>query len=163
MRRLFIHLCGSIAEIKFAHHLIEIRVYYVCWHNTRRDSLLTCRGLKLFYQNVKGLHAKLNLITVFLCGRNINFLKLSETRTQNIDNFEIFSIPWYHYIGKSRATGTGGGVDPHISDKHDFTRRKNLELTDIESSWIEIRIKKSKNILLCTTQRPPGFVITFHR
>ena len=104
---------------------------------------------------MKGLHAKVNLITVFLCGRNIDFLTLSETRTQDIDNFEIFSIPWYHYIGKSGTTGTGGGVGPHILDKHDFARRENLELTEVESIWIEIRIKKSKNILLCTTCRPP--------
>ena len=53
-------------------------------HNTRRDSsLLTCRGLKLFHQNVRGLHAKLNLITVFLRGRNIDFLTMSENHTKH--------------------------------------------------------------------------------
>ena len=125
-------------------------------HNSRRDSsLLTCRGLKLFHQNVRGLHAKLNLITVFLRGRDIDFLTLSETHTQNTDNFEILSIPGYHHIGKNRATGTGGGVGLYISDKHDFVRTKDLELTEIKSIWIEIRIKKSKNILLCTIYRPP--------
>ena len=124
-------------------------------HNSRRDSsLLTCRGLKLFHQNERGLHAKRNLITVFLRGRDIDFLTLSETHTQNTDNFEIFSIPGYHYIGKSRTAGTGGGVGLYISNKQDFVRRKDLELTEIESIWIEIRIKKSKNILLCATYRP---------
>ena len=83
--------------IKFAHRLIDTRVYYVYMllllcgdieslpgavrYNTRRDSLLTSRGLKLFHQNVSGFHAKLNLITAFLRGRNIDFLTLSETRT----------------------------------------------------------------------------------
>ena len=124
-------------------------------HNTRRDSLLTCRGLKLFHQNVRGLHAKLNLITVFLRGRIINFLTLSETHTQDTGKFEIFSIPGYHYIGKSRTTGTGGGVGLYISNKHDFARRKDFELPEIESIWIEIRIKKSKNIILCATYRSP--------
>ena len=51
--------------------------------NTRRDSLLTCGGLKLFHQNVRGLHAKLNLITVFLRGRDIDFLTLSGTHTKH--------------------------------------------------------------------------------
>ena len=105
--------------------------------------------------NVRGLHTKLNLITIFLRGRDINFLTLSETHTQKTDNFEILSIPGYHYIGKSETTGTGGGVGPYISDKHDFVRKKDLELMEIESIWIEIRIKKSKNVLLCTTYRPP--------
>ena len=117
-------------------------------HNSRRDSsLLTCRGLKLFHQNVRGLHAKLNLITVFLRVMDIDFLTLSETHTNNTSNLEIFSIMGYHYIGNSRTTGTGGGVGLYISDKHGFVRRKDLELTEIESIWIEIRIKKPKNIL----------------
>ena len=30
MRSLFIYLCGLTAEIKFAHRLIDTRVYYVC-------------------------------------------------------------------------------------------------------------------------------------
>ena len=47
---------------------------------TGRDSLLICGGLKLFHQNVKSIHAKLNPITVFLRGRNI-ILTLSKTQT----------------------------------------------------------------------------------
>ena len=94
MRCLFIHLCGSTAEKKVVHRLIDIRVCYI-WccggdidslpgpirQNTRRDSSLTCRGVKLFHQNARGLHAKLNLITVFLRGRDIAFLTLCETHT----------------------------------------------------------------------------------
>lgn len=48
---------------------------------TGRDSLLICGGLKLFHQNVKSIHAKLNPITVFLRGKDIDFLKLSKTQT----------------------------------------------------------------------------------
>ena len=55
--------------------------------NLRRDSsLLTCRVLKLFHQNGRGLHAKVNLITKILRGRDIGFLTLSETLTQSTDN-----------------------------------------------------------------------------
>ena len=121
--------------------------------NTQRDSLLICRGFKLFHQNVRGLHAKLNQITVFLCGRDIDFSTLSETHTQNTDNFEIFSIPGYHYIDESRTTATGGVVALYILDKHNFVRRKDF-LMETESIWIEIRIKMSKIIHLCLTYRP---------
>ena len=108
-------------------------------HNPSQDSsLLTCKGLKFFHQNIRGFHAKLNLITVFLWGRDIDFLTLSKTHTQDTSNFEIFSIPGYHYIGKSRTTGTGGGVVLYISDKHNYVRRKDLELLETESIWIEI-------------------------
>ena len=53
------------------------------------------------------------------------------------------------------TTGTGGDIGLYISDKHGFVRRKDLELPKIESIRIEIRIKKSKNILFCTKYRPP--------
>ena len=87
--------------------------------------------LNLFHQNVRDLHAKLNLITAFLHGRNI-ILTLSKTHKQDTDNFKIFSILGYHYIGKSRAAGTGESVGFYISNKHDFVHRKNLELSKIE-------------------------------
>ena len=80
---------------------------------------------------------------------------MCETHTQDTDKFEIFSTPGYHYIDKSRTTCIGGGVALYVLYKHNFVRRKDLELLEIESIWIEIRIKKSKNILLCTTHRPP--------
>ena len=67
----------------------------------------------------------------------------------------MFSILGYNYIGKSRTAGTGESVGFYISIKHGFVHRKNLELSEIESIWIEIRIKKPKNILSCTTYRPP--------
>ena len=116
--------------------------------------------LNLFHQNVRDLHAKLNLITVFLRGRNI-ILTLSKTHKQDTDNFKIFSILGYHYIGKSRTAGTGESVGFYISNKHDFVHRKNLELSKIESIWIETRIKKPKNILSCTTYRPPHLSLQF--
>lgn len=53
-----------------------------------------------------------------------------------------------------KVVGTGGDIGLYISDKHDLCR-KDLELLEIESFWIEIRIKKFKNILLCWTYRPP--------
>ena len=125
-------------------------------HNSRRDSsLLTYRGLELFHQSVRSLHEKLNLITVLLCGTDIDLLSLSKIHTKSTDSYKIFSTLGYHYISKSRTTGTSGGVSLYFSDKHDFVRRKDLELTEIESIWIEIRIKKSKNILLHTTYRLP--------
>ena len=71
-----------------------------------------------------GLQAKLNLITAFLRGREINFLTLSKTHTQDTDNFETFSITRHHYIGKKRTTSKGGGIGLYISDKDDFVYRR---------------------------------------
>lgn len=95
------------------------------WRNKRRDSLLTCRD-QVISSKRNVLHAKFNQSTLFLCDRDTDFLTFSKTHTQGTDNFDIFSIPGYHYIRKSRAIVTGGGVGLYVSDKHDFVHRKDL-------------------------------------
>ena len=43
----------------------------------------------------------------------------------------------------------------YIADKHDFIRREDLEAKGIESNFIDLRIKSSKNMLVSTFYRPP--------
>ena len=118
------------------------------------DQLFSCKGFKIFHQNVRGLHAHFEFITEFLTERkNTDILKLSETHT--IDNFLVFDIPGFTFIGKSRKSGKRGGVCMYIADKHDFIRREDLEAEGIESIFIELRIKNSKNMLISTFYRPP--------
>ena len=70
------------------------------------DQLFSCKGFKIFHQNVCGLHAHLELITEFLTERkNTDILTVSETQTQDIDNFLVFDIPGFTIIGKSRKVG----------------------------------------------------------
>ena len=119
------------------------------------DQLFSCKGFKIFYQNVCGLHAHLELITDFLTERkNKDILTLSTTHTQDTDNFLVFDIPGFTFIGKSRRSGKGGGVGMYIADKHDFIRREDLQAEGIESIFIELRIKNSKNMLISTFYRP---------
>ena len=65
-------------------------------------------------------------------------LTLSEIHTQDTDNFLVFDIPGFTFIGKSRNSGKGGGVGVYIADKHDFIRREDLEAEDIESIFIDL-------------------------
>ena len=75
------------------------------------DQLFSCKEFKIFHQNVRGLHAHLELITEFLTEKkNTVILTLSETHTQDTDNFLTFDIPGFTFIGKSRKSGKGGGV-----------------------------------------------------
>ena len=91
------------------------------------DQLFSCKGFNIFHQNLRGLHAHLELITEFLTERkNADILTLSETHTQDTDNFLVFDIPGFTFIGKSRKSGKGGGVGMYIADKHDFIRREDL-------------------------------------
>ena len=122
------------------------------------DQLFSCKGFKIFHQNVRGLHAHLELITEFLTERkNTDILTLSETHTQDTDNFLVFDIPAFTFIGKSRKSEEGGGVGIYIANKHDFIHREDLEPAGIESIFIELRIKNSKNMLISNfyRQHPP--------
>ena len=111
------------------------------------DQLFSSKGFKIFHLNVRRLHAHLELITEFLTERkNTDILTLSETHTQDTDNFLVFDIPEFTFIGKSWKSGKGGGVGMYIADKQDFIRREDLEAEGIESIFIDLRIKNSKNM-----------------
>ena len=120
------------------------------------DQLFSCKGFKIFHQNGLGLHAHLELITEFLTERkNTDILTLSETHTQDTDNFLVFDILGFTFIGKSRKSGEGGGVGMYTADKHNFTHREDLEAQGIESIFIDLQIKNSKNMLISTFYKPP--------
>ena len=50
----------------------------------------------------------------------------------------------------------GGGVLIYVADHIDFVRRNDLESADVESIWIEIKIKNNKSFLVCSVYRPPS-------
>ena len=54
------------------------------------------------------------------------------------------------------VTGKGGGVLIYVADHVDYERRIDLESTEVESIWIEIKIKNSKSFLACSVYRPPS-------
>ena len=120
------------------------------------DQLFSCKGFEIFHQNVRGLHAHLELISEFLTERkNPEILTLSEIHTRDTENFLEFDIPGFTFIGTSRKNGKGGGIGMYIADKHDFIRREYLEAEGIERIFIELQIKNSKNMLISTFYRPP--------
>ena len=53
-------------------------------------------------------------------------------------------------------TDKGGGIVIYIRDKLEYTRRHDLESPDIQSIWIEVKIKNAKSFLICSVYRPPS-------
>lgn len=68
---------------------------------------------------------------------------------------KMFDIRGYTFIRCDRYNGQGGGVWLYIKDGIDYIRRNDLENTDTESIWIEIKIKNSKPIIFGNIYRPP--------
>ena len=114
---------------------------------------LNIRHLKPKVDDVKVFLNKENNIDIFgVCETFLN--KTIDTTTLNIDGFKIER--------KDRddcnliETNNGGGIVIYISNHINYVRRTDLETQDIESMWIEIRIKNSKSFLVCSVYRPPS-------
>ena len=97
-------------------------------------------------------------LTIFLeKHKQIDIITLSETHiTSNSwnDNCELYNIPGYTFIQKSRKNAVGGGVGMYISNNLKW-KFVDINCHDLETIWVEICVKKSKNFLVNTTYRPP--------
>ena len=121
------------------------------------------RGIHIGNLNIRHLKPKVDDVKVFLNKENNvdifgvceTFLnKTIDTTTLNIDGFKIER--------KDREdcnlieTNNGGGIVIYIGNHINYVRRTDLETQDIESMWIEIRIKNSNSFLVCSVYRPPS-------
>ena len=79
-----------------------------------------------------------------------------------LTHFTVMSNRTLHFERKDRAesgnsTSTnGGGILIYLSNHINYVRRHDLECSNIESIWIEIKIRNSKPFLLCSVYRPPS-------
>ena len=116
------------------------------------------RGLKIFQQNVRGLHCfgKIEQLRLLMdeTRKEIQIFGVTETHLNGDIADEEVSIPGYRLERKNRAKGSGGGVAIYMRDDLQVHRRYDLEVNGIECLWIEIMIKKSKPILLSIIYRP---------
>ena len=44
----------------------------------------------------------------------------------------------------------------YLADHINYSRRQDIESEDIESIWIEIKLRNSKSFLICSVYRPPS-------
>ena len=117
--------------------------------------LLCQKGMKLLHQNVRGLFSnKIYISELFQSFDGIDVLTLSETHTEQDQN-DLFEIPGYSFICRSRKSGKGGGVAAYIAEYIKWERRNDLESENIENIWIEIQPNYAKSILICIMYRPP--------
>ena len=85
-----------------------------------------------------------------------------ETFLSKTDEDTIVNINGFTIERKDRdscpdiETNKGGGILIYLRDKLEYVRRHDLESPDLESIWIEIKIKHTKSFLVCSVYRPPS-------
>lgn len=113
------------------------------------------KGFKMGHLNVNGLRSKLDYIKVFLHEHKLDILALNETKIDShVTNADI-TIPGYN-IFRCDRNKHGGGVLIYAIDTLPTKKLSHLSKDNIESIWIEVKLKKSSPIFLCSIYRPPA-------
>ena len=83
-------------------------------------------------------------------------IAVSETKLKENNLYNI-TLEGYTFLGSNSKT-SAGGVGLYVDKQLDFVQRKGLEiiLEGVESCWIEIENKKSKNVAIGCINRHPN-------
>ena len=102
--------------------------------------------------SIRHLKQKVDELKVLLSeSKQVDILGVCETFLNNSVDDKILHIDGYTFERKDRdactatETNNGGGVLIYIRDYINYTRRIDIETSDIKSVWIEIKLKNSKS------------------
>ena len=113
------------------------------------------KGIKIAHLNIRSLKNKTADLTLFLKTNPFDFLSLSETwLNTDIPNNEV-SIDGYKFERLDRNS-LGGGVGCYINNKHLYMRRKDLESSNFELMWLEIKRLNSNSLFVGIIYRKPN-------
>ena len=114
------------------------------------------KGVCIAFLNIHHLLPKLEEIKYYLRQPiKPHIFGFCETFLHNSIDDQHISIANYRFERKDRANKQGGGILIYISEDIPYTRRHDIECTDIESIWIQITLRNKQNFLLNFTYRPP--------
>ena len=106
-------------------------------------------GLRIANLNIQHLLPKLEEINYHLQNKNSpDVLGLCETFLSNHINNDLLHLQNYVIERKDRSHKKGGGLLVYIRSSVIYKRRSDLEVTDIESVWLEIGGKQCKSFLV---------------
>ena len=113
----------------------------------------------IFHVNLRSLSAHIDELHQLLNTLNFNFdvIGISETKEQISGFLKNVSINGYDLHSQYTSSATGG-VALYIKSNLDYVIREDLSILDddFETIWVEIKNKKSQNILCCSSYRHPN-------
>ena len=87
--------------------------------------------------------------------QTIDVFSISKTWLNINVSDEELEIEGYSLIRKDRSYANGGGVAVYIKNKFAFSHRPEFETVNLQSLWLELKIPKSKSLLISVVYRPP--------
>ena len=118
------------------------------------------KGLHVANLNVRHLLSKLDELRLILASKTgPDILGLCETFLDSEVPDNLISVADYAFLRKDRGCTikkTGGGIVLYFRSSLNCNRKKEIEISNIETLWSEIAFPNSKPFLLCTIYRPPN-------
>ena len=117
------------------------------------------KNFNIFHSNVNGLESHYDVLHTFLPGIPTDFdvLNITETSEKKEGGFmsNVSKEGYDSYFTPSNSSRGGTGI--YVKNSFDNNERTdlNVQQDDCESSWIEIKIKRSKNIICGCIYRQP--------
>lgn len=118
------------------------------------------KGLHISNLNVRHIIPKIDEIRVLLSHDNgPDILGMCETFLRKNNPDSQISVCDFDFFRKDRTDTqdkTGGGLILYFKKSLNIKRRVDLEISNIETLWVEVAMPNSKSFLLCTVYRPPS-------
>ncbi|VDI13872.1 Hypothetical predicted protein [Mytilus galloprovincialis] len=116
-------------------------------------------GLKISHLNIRGVLSKFDEMKLFINQKNnTHIMGICETFLTSNTEDSFISIKGFELERKDRCETSekkGGGVVAYVSSSLKYKRRTDLEISSLESIWLQIHFKNSKSLLICFIYRPP--------
>ena len=117
-------------------------------------SELISSHLSFVHYNVQSFVPKIHQLYADLCSFDV--LAFTETWLSNDTSTSDIAFANYQTpFRKDRPTDRHGGVIVYVKDTVSARRRQDLEVNDVESIWLELKVKH-KSILFGVFYRPPS-------
>ena len=118
------------------------------------------KTFNIFHTNVDGYECHADGLREILSKSSINFdvVCLSETSQQSDHVFpKNVTFENYHYPFSTTTKSRKGGVAIFVKDSYNVKERHDLNINnkEFEANWIEINLKKCKNIIIACIYRHP--------
>ena len=120
------------------------------------------KGLKIFHLNTCHLMNKLDEVkNVILKGEyELDICCFTDTFLTSLTDNAILEVDGYHLFRKDRGT-QGRGILVYVSNEYNVVRRQDIEMSNLETIWLEVTFTQSKSLLICYVYRPPSSPISW--
>ena len=139
-------------------HKVNLKYYDIIdFPQIKKDS----HAFSMFHLNIRSLSAHLEELQLLLNALKINFdvIGISETKEQSGGFLKYVDLHGYT-IHSQHSNSAAGGVALYVKSILDYIIRDDLNVLEnefeIKLIWVEIKNRKSQNVLCCCAYRHPN-------